>query len=140
MPCPSKWLCPPYGAAVVGTMTIRPDGKVSVTTDRLKSNKPLPQDLIVEISKELLTKFHDEKQTSGYGLMIVECRNPLKLISFFTFMNDAVEEAAPIKRLAVETALDHYTKLFEEFVELGPTEQARELEMLYGPYSPATAS
>lgn len=127
-------------------MTIRNDGKVSITTDELKSeplpgDKSLPRDLIVEISEELLSKFHAEKQTSGYGLIIVECYNPLKVIAFFSFMNDAMEIAQPTRRLTVETALNHYNKLFKDFVELGPTEQARALEKLYGPsYSPATAS
>lgn len=142
-PCPSKWLCPPYGAAVVGTLGILNNGKVSITTDTLKS-KPLsgnlPRNLIVEISQELLAEFHMQKKTSGYGLIIVECRNPLKVIAFFTFMGDAMEGVPLTKRLTVETALGHHTTLFEEFVELGPAEQMQELEKLYGPHSPATAS
>jgi len=135
-PCPSKWVCPPYGAAVVGTLEIQSNGKVSITTDTLSPTR----NLIVEISQELLAEFHMQKKTSGYGLIIVECRNPLKVIAFFTFMNDAMDEVPPTKRLSVETALGHYNKLFKEFVLLGPAEQMRELEKLYGPYSPATAS
>lgn len=142
MNCPSKWLCPPYGAAVVGTIKIVGDGEVSITTDNLQKDV-LPRDLRVSVSNELLKAleagFIKENKTSEYGLVIIACQNPLKAIAFFSFMSS--DTPKPERRTATN-ALGDYTKWFEDFARLDLAEQAIQLQKLYPPheYSSATAS